>query len=68
MLNYCPVATDKASDILHTGGTEMPHCGIGAWEIAGFAAKRATTSYGRRITAVCIIDDSRRQKITRTNF
>jgi hypothetical protein len=23
----------------------MPHCGIGEWEIVGFATKRATTSY-----------------------
>jgi hypothetical protein len=33
------------TNILHTGGEEMPDCGIGEWEIVGFAAKRATTSY-----------------------
>jgi hypothetical protein len=30
-------------------GAEMPHRGIGEWEIVGFAAKRATTSYNLRI-------------------
>jgi hypothetical protein len=39
------LSTSKQQYLLHTRGAEMPHHRIGEWEIVGFAAKRATTSY-----------------------